>query len=654
MEHARPPIPGEHRADSDLNVLLIEDNPADAYLFKEQLSRVETVVYTLAHVETIEAALEQIGLQPADVLVLDLSLPDAQELEGLRQIRTVASNIPIVVHSGSEDRALIAEAVRQGAQDYLVKGKYDADLLDRVIRYAIERQQSLRVVQESEQRLRSIIEQTSDGVVIVDADDQVVFANPAAEILLDTSQDALLEQPLGFPLATGEATEFEIDRKDGRVVTVEMRVTPITWKGHDAYLASLRDITAHKQLQDQLTAAKEEAEELARMKSAFLASMSHELRTPLTGIMGFADTLAKEIADAQHSEFASMIKQAGERLLATINSVLDLSQLEAGTVKVNNKAVHVTHLVQEVLSLLEPLARKKGLSLGITTFCNETRVHVDKILLQRILDNLIGNAIKFTEEGSVIVEVDYDESHLIIRVKDTGQGIDPIFIPQLFDQFSQESEGLKRSHEGSGLGLAITKKLIEIMGGTISVESTLNVGSTFIISLPCVELSSRPIDVEVGKIHPLTEHAHPHVLVVEDNEQTQQLIKHLLEPTYEVTLVADGATAADLIASSSFDVFLLDIHLDGKQTGIDVLHAARAAKNHRDTPAIAVTAYTFPGDQYYYLEELGFDAFLRKPFTNDQLLEALRHALAAHVSTVDRSARPKTAKRSRDSFRTAS
>ena len=161
----------------------------------------------------------------------------------LRQIAEAASG-PVVVHSGLDDRHLITEAVKQGAQDYLVKGRYDADLLDRIIGYAIERQQSLRLAQDNEKRLRSIIEHISDGVVIVSAENTVIFANPASEVLLGSPANELLGHPCGFPLTTDKTVELEIVNKEGHLVTVETRVTPILWEGQNAFLASLFDISA--------------------------------------------------------------------------------------------------------------------------------------------------------------------------------------------------------------------------------------------------------------------------------------------------------------------------------------------------------------------------------------------------------------------------
>ncbi len=366
MKKLQKLLPDDPPAKGGIQVLLIEDNPAHAELCKAYLTDEPTQAYAVTHVQMIADALKAISEQTPDVIVLDLSLPDSEGLEGLGRIAEAAPSVPVVVHSGHDDRLLIEEAVKRGAQDYLVKGRYDADLLDRVIRYAIERQQALHVVRDSEKRLWSIIEHTSDGVVIVSANDKVVFANPAAEILLGSLADDLLSKPFRFDLITDETTELEIINNGGQIVTVEMRATPIQWEGQFAFLASLRDITAHKQLEEQLTRAKEEAEELARLKASFLAGMSHELRTPLTGIMGFADTLINELDHTQHRDFAQIIKKAGKRLLVMINSVLDMSQLEAGTVRVKKQRIRVTDVVQEVLALLDPLAKEKGLAMSMT------------------------------------------------------------------------------------------------------------------------------------------------------------------------------------------------------------------------------------------------------------------------------------------------
>ena len=232
----------------------------------------------------------------------------------------------------------------------------------------------------------------------------------------------------------------------------------------------------------ELLSAKEHAEEMARLKTTFLTNMSHEIRTPLTGIIGFAQILSEEIK-GEHSEFVTLIEQSGRRLLDTINSVLDLARLESNRMSMTLEPVDVAEEVRRTARLLTPLADRRSLYIraevegGIVC-------RLDKTGLNRILNNLIGNAIKFTEDGGVTVRSSRDGGECVIEVIDSGVGISSEFLPHLFDEFRQESTGADRSHEGSGMGLAITRKLVDIMGGKIFVESTKGVGSTFTVRFP--------------------------------------------------------------------------------------------------------------------------------------------------------------------------
>lgn len=232
----------------------------------------------------------------------------------------------------------------------------------------------------------------------------------------------------------------------------------------------------------ELLNAKERAEEMARLKTTFLTNMSHEIRTPLTGIIGFAQILSEEIT-GEHSEFVTLIEQSGRRLLDTINSVLDLARLESNRMSMTLEAVDVAEEVRRTARLLTPLADRR--SLYIRAEVEDGIVcRLDKTGLNRILNNLIGNAIKFTEDGGVTVRSTRDGADCVIEVTDSGVGISGEFLPHLFDEFRQESTGADRSHEGSGMGLAITRKLVDIMGGKIFVESTKGAGSTFTVRFP--------------------------------------------------------------------------------------------------------------------------------------------------------------------------
>ena len=233
----------------------------------------------------------------------------------------------------------------------------------------------------------------------------------------------------------------------------------------------------------EILSAKEHAEELVQLKTAFLTNMSHEIRTPLTGIIGFAQILNEEIDD-RHKEFVELIEASGKRLLGTINSVLDLARLESGRVAVKRDVVDVAQVIRDSTTTLQSLAMKKGVSLTTQGVDDTVMAETDKAGLERILNNLVGNAIKFTDEGSVTVRLSSTEDTIKLEVEDTGIGISEQFLPFIFDDFKQESQGASRSHEGSGMGLSITRKLVEVMSGEIEVRSIKSEGSTFAVTLP--------------------------------------------------------------------------------------------------------------------------------------------------------------------------
>lgn len=229
-------------------------------------------------------------------------------------------------------------------------------------------------------------------------------------------------------------------------------------------------------------AARDEAQEAARLKSAILNSVSHELRTPLSSIIGFAEVLSEETT-GQQSEFSGLIARSGRRLQETVNSVLEMARLESGAVALCYERIDVHAEVEELVALFQPVAQRKDLALRAEVE-GPREAHLDRTCLGRILRNLIGNAIKFTEAGRVTVRARTSEDAVVVAVEDTGVGIGEAFMPQLFEAFRQESEGLARLQEGSGLGLSISKHLVEQAGGTLSVESEKGAGSTFTLRLP--------------------------------------------------------------------------------------------------------------------------------------------------------------------------
>ena len=234
-----------------------------------------------------------------------------------------------------------------------------------------------------------------------------------------------------------------------------------------------------------MQAAKEHAEQMNRLKTTFLANVSHEIRTPMSSILGFASVLTENLEGSELAEYSTMIEESGKRLLDTINSILDIAKIESNAMELRPSLISVRDEVLRSVKLLEQRAREKGLVLSVE-MPEQVQAVLDKQYLGQVLLNLIGNAVKFTNEGSVHIRVEELRTSglLEISVTDTGIGISEDFLPYLFVEFKQESNGWGHNYEGTGLGLAITKRLVELMGGTIMVESEKGKGSTFTVRLP--------------------------------------------------------------------------------------------------------------------------------------------------------------------------
>ncbi len=288
-------------------------------------------------------------------------------------------------------------------------------------------------------------------------------------------------------------TEFRTHPENGPVRWLEEEVFEVD-RSHDDHrrlVGITRDITPRKKYEEGLIEARREAEQMNELKTRFLANMSHEIRTPLTGIIGFAELLSTMNLEDHAREFAGSIYRSGIRLMESLNSVLDLSQLEAGAMNLKRERVAVDEIASGVVDDLQARAKKKEITITLSSPEKPFELKTDRSALQRVLFNLTSNAVKFTQTGGAVELLLRRENHVaILEVVDTGIGIDPDFLPHLFEPFQQESAGLSRTHEGSGLGLAITSQLVALLGGTIDVDSTKGEGTTFTIRLP----EKQPVD----------------------------------------------------------------------------------------------------------------------------------------------------------------
>lgn len=355
----------------------------------------------------------------------------------------------------------------------------------------------------SEERYQAVVQQASDGICLLDAETQTFLdANPAlcrmigrtrAELQGKRFADLLpAPEPVVRELSGGaqaHVIERTLRRSDGSVFCAELRLDRIRYTDRFELSVLVQDVSKRKEYERRLVKAKEKAEEIARFKSTLLANMSHEIRTPLCSILGWAAVLNEEIPDMQR-ELVDLIEQSGRRLHHTLDSVFELARLDAKPDSLQPILVNVAEEVRAVAVAKRSLATRKGLTFRVDACPTDALARVDVSSLRRVLDHLIDNAVKFTDEGSVSINVNRSQEDVSIEIRDTGVGISAAFLPSIFEEFKQESDGLNRNHEGSGLGLAIVKRLVDLMGCRISVTSRRGQGTTFVVGLP-LELTVR-------------------------------------------------------------------------------------------------------------------------------------------------------------------
>lgn len=504
----------------------------------------------------------------------------------------------------------------------------------------VERSASIQTLRKNEERFRAVTKYALDVVAVTDADGRFTFLSDAAESIFGFDSERGIGRSIfygvpdedrqllrdGFAAGAADAVvdvEYRYLHPDGGLRYLRLRGRGILEReGLQGFLVHVRDATERVRFEDELRRSRDRAEEMSRLKSVFLTNISHEIRTPLTTIVGFAEILLEGVDDEKR-EFVELIQQGGKRLLETLTSILDLARLESKSFEIEPEYFDVSKKVIETCHLLEPLAHEKGLYLDVNFPPAPVEAYLDLSALERTVKNLVSNGLKFTSEGGVAVSVEADEDDVLIHVADTGIGISEEFMPSLFDEFKQESEGLSRAHEGSGLGLPITKRLVKLMKGDIMADSQKGQGTVFTVALPRnAEKAGKSSDQRIGA----AEEARPRVLVVEDNADTRTLVNHLLRKSYDVLCVSDGEEALARAAESNYDALLVDINLGKGKSGEDVLHDIKNLPGYAGIPVVAVTAYAMPGDRERFFAE-GFDDYVSKPFSKQRLLEALEGVL---------------------------
>jgi PAS domain S-box-containing protein len=543
---------------------------------------------------------------------------------------------------------------------------------DNTARKQVEEEQK-----KSDQRLRdqqfytrSLIESNIDAIITTDPSGIITDVNKQMEALTGCTRDELIGAPFKDYFTDPERAEAAIKRvlreksvtdyeltacaRNGKKTVVSYNATTFydrnrTLKG---VFAAARDVTERKRVEVELQQAKAAAESASRTKSDFLASMSHEIRTPMNAIMGIADLLAKTALSPEQDKFVRIFRRSGDNLLNLINDILDLSKVEASQLELERTGFSLNDQLEKVTEMVAARAHEKGLALVCEIAPNvNTDLVGDPTRLQQVLLNLLGNAIKFTQSGEVSLRVapDGDSSvpaALRFTVSDTGIGIPGEKLSQVFERFTQADSSTTRRFGGSGLGLTISKRLVELMGGRIWVESELGKGSVFAFAVPFEIWAAvnRPVAVPAG-MGPEPPLPALRILLAEDSPDNSTITIAYLEDTpYRVEVAETGAIACRMFEAGRYDLVLMDRQMpvmDGL-TATRTIRAWEQANDRSPTPIIALTASALKGDREKCLAA-GCTAFLTKPIKQEVLLQAIKdHSMVAPPSLEEESSRKDT------------
>lgn len=485
----------------------------------------------------------------------------------------------------------------------------------------------------------------NDIILFADIDGNVIEANQAAINVFGYAKEKILGKQIFYLVSPNPKQPIEIQshqantegiyyeaiayRKDGSTFTAEVSLQGTEIEENKIFMAILRDTTERMEITQELKKAKEAAEAANQAKSEFLANMSHEIRTPLNGMLGMIDLTLLTMLSKEQRDNLLVAKECASNLLKLINDILDFSKIEAGKLRVEKVSFDIRKTIKNTVKPHELRAEKKGLEFQHAIDDNiPTMVKGDPYRLKQVINNLLNNAIKFTDFGRVDLDVKLlarreNLVELQFRVSDTGIGIKSEDISHLFESFSQVDSSYTRKYGGTGLGLTISKELIEKMKGSIWVESREGQGSTFYFTVKFTE-GNTLVDQQ-RKINAIKESEKSFkILLVEDDRVNQMVMARMLkEAGHKIYLAANGLEALDIFNKKEIDIILMDIQMP-EMDGLETTKRIRKIEASRGvhTPIIAITAYALQGDREKFLST-GMDDYISKPIQMESFLETV-------------------------------
>ena len=626
----------------DIRVLYIEDDEGLAYLLKRRLEREN---FSVEIAMTGQEGIDRYRAGGFDVMILDYHLPDMDALQILNHLDGKDLYIPVIILTALGDEQTAVQAMRSGASDYIVKDVNQSylDLLPIVIASEIDKgdllqksRQQQNALQESEQRLRFALDSTQIGDWDLDLQDHSI------------NRSSRYDQIFGYETSDHEWSHPEFLRHihpDDRERIEKDFETALTnekdWEfecriiGSDGKTRWVwgMDITERKESEEKLQVALEQAKAANVAKSEFLANMSHEIRTPMNAVIGLAQILSQSrpLTDKQ-IKYVDALRISSESLMTLINDLLDIGKIENNGIELEHIPFKMADVIDEIVTVTGVKAREKGIRLVIENNTPHDGFIGDPQRIKQVLTNLVSNAVKFTEQGSVTIGFAIESeqartAQISIAVRDTGIGISADKVGRIFEKFTQADASTTRHYGGTGLGLAISKSLTEIMGGHISVQSKAGEGSVFILHLPLEKAISVAVVHDEVPQEIAVESKKACILLVEDSEANILVATSLLEYLgYDFEVAHNGFEAEEKIQQEHdrFNAILMDVQMPGMD-GFETTRRVRVFEaEHKLAPAriIAMTAHALSGDEER-CTAAGMDGYLSKPFTTRELSQIL-------------------------------
>lgn len=525
------------------------------------------------------------------------------------------------------------------------------------LRNQISQRQAIEsVLRFNEAKLRAIFDGVLEAVIVIDQRGRIVEANRVAAAIFGYDLPSMIDQNISLLmpknhakqhntyirdyLRTGQAQVIGLSRtlegqhQDGHIFPIQLAVSEITLGGQRYFVGIIADITEQLQKQEELQAARDQALESARMKSEFLANMSHEIRTPMNGVIGMTGLLRDTPLNAQQRDLLGTVERSSAALMEIINDILDLSKIEAGKLELRSQDFDPIALCLDVVKLFSGRAQEKDLTLNYLPSAQTPRwIRGDAGRLRQIISNLVGNAIKFTQQGTVTVRLGPGANAFALQaaIEDTGIGIPEAEQQRLFEPFTQVDGSASRQFGGTGLGLTICRQLVTLMHGQIQIHSQPGAGSTFRFTVQLAEPHSPMPSVpatpaQTSRTKDLASPGHAaRILVAEDNSINQKLIRMLLQKLgHEAVIVNNGLEAITALENQTYDLVLMDCQMPE----LDGFAATRRWRDLEDEqhrariPIIALTANAMEGDREFCIAQ-GMDDYLSKPINTPLLAEKI-------------------------------